>query len=242
MFLRAKNRERVEMKRAILFFEDLRLGPSQISKFREFIGNLFKDYDVINYDASGERSGRYPLIQFKLINREPAVPAIITLTDKAVNLFSVIFMNLNKIVIDEIQISVHEKNLQIEEVGFGWSTDTYVYQFMSPWIGMDQKDCQTCRRTKSVAEKDRMLKKYLLRDVLFMSEYVGYRPEPVGDRYWGTDQKIGPELRLKEETVHLKGEVLTGFTGIFKTNFIIPDYLGIGKSVLQGFGTVKRII
>ncbi len=35
---------------------------------------------------------------------------------------------------------------------------------------------------------------------------------------------------------------MIGFTGTFTftTNFLIPDYLGIGKSVSRGFGTVKK--
>ena len=31
---------------------------------------------------------------------------------------------------------------------------------------------------------------------------------------------------------------MLGFSGYFSTNAIIPSYLGIGKSVSRGFGTV----
>jgi hypothetical protein len=31
------------------------------------------------------------------------------------------------------------------------------------------------------------------------------------------------------------------FLGKFVTNLTIPDYLGIGLSVSQGYGTIKRI-
>jgi len=234
--LRLKSRERLEMKKATLFFDDLKLGPSQIHKFREFIENFFKDYGVVsNYDfATEEPIYRYPLIQFKLVKRKPAVPAIITITDKAVNLFSVIFMNLNKIVIDEIQISVYEKNLQIEDVVFGCSTETYAYEFISPWIGLDQKNYEIYAGTETAAQKSQILKKALIADILSMSKYLGYWPEE--------GRKINLDIRLKEKTVHLKTKTMTGFTGVFKTDFIIPDYLGIGGSVLQGFGTVRRII
>jgi len=34
---------------------------------------------------------------------------------------------------------------------------------------------------------------------------------------------------------------MLGFLGEFEVNFDIPDYLGIGKSVSRGFGTVKKI-
>ncbi|MCD6274298.1 MAG: hypothetical protein J7K30_16025 [Deltaproteobacteria bacterium] len=48
--------------------------------------------------------------------------------------------------------------------------------------------------------------------------------------------------KLKEVKVNLKGKNMTAFTGIFKTNFCLPDYLGIGKSVSRGFGGVRRVI
>jgi len=48
--------------------------------------------------------------------------------------------------------------------------------------------------------------------------------------------------KLKEIKVNLKGKSMTAFTGIFKTNFYLPDYLGIGKSVSRGFESIRRII
>jgi len=50
------------------------------------------------------------------------------------------------------------------------------------------------------------------------------------------------EHKLKEIKVNLKGKSMTAFTGIFKTNFYLPDYLGIGKSVSRRFGVVRRVI
>jgi hypothetical protein len=36
--------------------------------------------------------------------------------------------------------------------------------------------------------------------------------------------------KFKEVKVNLKDKSMTGFKGIFNTNFLLPDYLGIGKS------------
>jgi hypothetical protein len=43
---------------------------------------------------------------------------------------------------------------------------------------------------------------------------------------------------------------MVGFKGAFAVNFELPDYIGLGKSVLsgvegsvsRGFGTIKRIV
>jgi hypothetical protein len=47
--------------------------------------------------------------------------------------------------------------------------------------------------------------------------------------------------RLRRRKCELKGTSFIGFLGEFMVNFAIPDYMGLGKSVSRGFGTVKRV-
>ncbi|MCY6354835.1 CRISPR-associated endonuclease Cas6 [Clostridium sp. ZS2-4] len=55
------------------------------------------------------------------------------------------------------------------------------------------------------------------------------------------DDKIYVWLNVKEIDIKLKGIGMKGFVGSFKTNFKIPNYLGIEKSVSRGFGAVKSM-
>jgi len=127
------------MKKATLSFSNVNLGASHIHKFRGFIGNLFKNHDLIhNHDLkTGKPIYRYPLIQFKLIDRTPATIAI---TDRAVSIFAEIIMKLDKIIIEDTVIPVFEKDLKIEEVEFGYSDEMFMYEFASPWIGLNQEN------------------------------------------------------------------------------------------------------
>lgn len=221
------------IKKAVLLMGNIHLNPYQIHKFRGFIGNLFSKYDVIhNHDPeSGKPIYRYPLIQFKRID---SCPCIVAVTDAAVHLFSEIFMKLDNILIDEVPIPVYEKNLKVEEVAFGFSKDVFVYEFISPWIGLNQRNYREYIRTRDDKRKRDILKKALTGNLLSMSKYLGH--------WLAKDQKIETEILLEENTVNLKGNPLLGFRGIFKVNFLIPDDLGIGKSVSRGFGTVRRFI
>src|SRR6056297_3618832 len=99
------------MKTAILYFNDIRLNPSQIHKFRGYVGNVFAEHDLIhNHDTkTGRHIYRYPLIQFKIINK---VPCIIALTEKAIQVFTEIFMGLDEINIDGEKIPVNEKDFK----------------------------------------------------------------------------------------------------------------------------------
>ncbi len=218
------------MKKSTLLLNNINLKPSQIHKFRGFVGNAFKAHDLIhNHDEKGKPIYRYPLIQFKLIDK---MPAIIAITDRAVSIFAEIFMKLDKIIIEGTLIPVFEKDLKLEEVEFGYSDEIFMYEFVSPWIGLNQKNFKRYNNAGS-DEKNQILTKVMTGNILSMSKYL--------DCWLSKDQKIKIDIKLKEIKVNLKGKSMTGFSGIFKTNFLIPDYLGIGKSVSRGFGAVKKI-
>lgn len=221
------------MKKSTILFKDIQLKPSQIHKFRGFIGNLFRDYDLLhNHDpVTGKLIYRYPLIQFKLIN---SIPAIIAVTDKAVELFSLLFLKLNEVVIEDLKIPVFEKDLHIENVDFGYTNETFMYELVSPWIALNQKNFRKYAEAGSEYEKARILKQTLIGNILSMSKYL--------DCWLEKDQEIHAEIQTVERDVNLKGKSMIGFTGMFKMNFMIPDCLGIGKSVSRGFGTVRRVI
>ena len=195
------------------------------------MGNEFKEHDLIhNHDEKGNPIYRYPLIQFKLIEK---TPAIIAITDKAVKIFAEIFMKLDRIVIEDTVIPVFEKDLKVEEVEFGYSDEIFMYEFASPWIGLNQKNFKKYNDAGN-DEKNEILKKIMTGNILSMAKYLDCR--------LSQDQKIKIGHKLKEIKVNLKDKSMTAFTGIFKTNFYLPDYLGIGKSVSRGFGTVKVMI
>ena len=220
------------MKKSTLLINNVRLRPGQIHKFRGFVGNLFKEHDLIhNHDLStGKAIYRYPLIQFKLVDN---TPAIISITDRAVAVFGDIFMKLDKIVIDGFEIPVFEKDMKIEDVEFGFADETFMYEFVSPWIGLNQTNFEKYNRATGESE-NQLLKQIMTGNILSMSKSLDY--------WLAGDQKIKVALQLKERPVNLKGKGMIGFTGIFKTNFVLPDHLGIGKSVSRGFGTVRRVI
>lgn len=221
------------MKKATLMFGSVPLKPNQIHKFRGFVGNLFTEHDIVhNHNTeTGRNIYRYPLIQFKLISD---VPAIVAITDRAVNLFGEIFMTLDRVEIDGLTIPIHEKDLKIEDVPFGFSDETFVYDLASPWLGLNQKNYETYQKSATEESRKDLLKRTLTGNILSMSKSLDYRLNP-GDI-------LKTDLRVKERTVTLKGQKMLGFTGTFKTNFLIPDYLGLGKSVSRGFGMVRRIL
>ncbi|MDA3790881.1 MAG: CRISPR-associated endonuclease Cas6 [Desulfobacula sp.] len=221
------------MKKATLYFNNIKLNPSQIHKLRGYVGNVFSEHDLIhNHDRqTGKSIYRYPLIQFKIIDN---IPCIIALTQKAVEVFTEIFMALDEIIIDGRKISINEKDLKIETVDFGFSQETFMYEFITPWIGLNQKNFATFINLTNLKEKNDLLKRILIGNILSMSKSL--------DLQLDQDQKINVDLQFQQTKVTLKGQQMIGFKGMFKTNFMVPDHMGLGKSVSRGFGSVKKIL
>ena len=107
-----------------------------------------------------------------------------------------------------------------------------MYEFASPWIGLNQKNFKKYDEAGR-EEKNRILKRAMTGNILSVAKHL--------DCWLSEDQKIKIDIKLKEIKVNLKSKSMTAFNGIFKTNFLIPDYLGIGKSVSRGFGAVRKI-
>jgi len=60
--------------------------------------------------------------------------------------------------------------------------------------------------------------------------------------YWISDpDKIQVQSQLQTKTIKFKGKTMLAFIGEFQMNFHFPDFLGLGKQVARGFGTVKQL-
>ena len=221
------------MKKATLYFNNIKLNHSQIHKFRGYVGNVFSEFDLIhNHDpATGKHIYRYPLIQFKIIDD---TPCIVALTEKAVQIFTEIFMNMDEMIIGEKRIPVYEKDLKIETVEFGFSDETFVYRFLSPWMALNQKNHNLYHHTETEAERKDLLTTIMTGNILSMSKGLGV--------HLHIDQRIRVDHDLSPVKAFLKGKQMLGFIGIFKCNFQLSDCTGIGKSVSRGFGTMKQIL
>ena len=96
---------------------------------------------------------------------------------------------------------------------------------------MNRENYEKYREIKDWKEKKGFLNGILVGNILSMCKSLDYV----------VTSKLYVHSRLDDEQVEYKGVPLIGFTGEFRVNFVIPDYMGLGKSVSRGFGTVKRV-
>jgi hypothetical protein len=153
----------------------------------------------------------------------------LALGDSSKKLLDVVY-DLGTIDIGKKEISTNEKAFFVERKEYGICKDLIEYKFLSPWMALNQSNYKGYMESDQES-KNNVLKKILIGNILSMSKKMDYRVE----------EELKVYLKLNPITVNFKNNEMVAFTGEFLINFIIPDFLGIGKSVARGFGTVERV-
>ena len=225
---------KVEVLKIVFLSTNLR--KTEIPKFRGFLAKKYPNYDLIhNHLENGKLRYSYPQIQFKTINGHPAIIGI----KEGIAVLKQVFMESNNIKIGNKEETIYEKSISLKEEEFGIADKYIDYQFLSPWMALNQENYEKYRKLQNISnieneykQIDNLLKNILIGNIISISKALNYTVE----------KQIISDLLLKEVSVKLKSTVMTAFSGVFKTNFFLPNYLGLGKSVSRGFGMVKRIV
>lgn len=209
-----------------LELENIKLQPRDSEKIRGYLSNKYKDLDILHNHKDDKFIYRYPKVQYKVLNNNPIIIGI----NDGVDIVSSIGINDDKFIIGDKLINTYEKRIYKKSENYGINEDYIEYKFVSPWVALNQKNISDYKKSNQM-EKEEILRKVLIGNIISMSKGLNYTIE----------DKVQCWLNLKEKEVNIKGIKHTCFLGDFKVNFNIPNYLGIGKNVSKGFGTIKRV-
>ena len=218
----------MKVKTIALTFKCEKFVRADAKKLRGYFASRFGEFDLVHHHINDKFFYRFPLIQYKILNRAPLVLGI----NEGADLLQRIHEGIYHLRIGQKDYEIIEKTISLKTDDFGISGNVSTYLFSYPWLALNEKNYDKYLRLGSQAKKKKLLEKILVGNILSMSKGLGYTvPAPV-------EAKI---INIKEVETSLKGNPMLGFLGTFSVNFEIPDYWGIGKSVSRGFGTVKRI-
>jgi hypothetical protein len=207
-------------------------------KIRGYIGRLWEEYDLFHNHAGGGRfQYRYPLVQYKVLH---GIPHIIGLGEGA-PLLAKIFLELKTLRIDDQVYENLHQELSHHEAEFGDAGEAVTYQFVTPWLALNQQNYQKFRsfgldldKREAVQHEMQldMLQSILVNNVIAVAKALRYTVE----------QRHRPTVCVETCEVKFKGQPMLAFKGIFQMNFHLPDFIGLGKSPARGFGTVKKLV
>jgi len=127
--------------------------------------------------------------------------------------------------------TVATRDGEIRDGEFGITGTMYEYEFLTQWLALNQQHAKKFYDLKGKPARDAFLQNILTAHLTTRAKSLDYLPDdPI---------TCLPHVRFIRERIDRENVIV--FLGKFRTNLCIPDYLGIGQSVSQGYGTIRRI-
>jgi hypothetical protein len=114
---------------------------------------------------------------------------------------------------------------------FGVADASITYEFLTPWLALNQQHAKKFYDLNGKLQRDAFMQKLLAAHLHTLAKSLDY----------GITIPVSCEAKVRFRRDRIGRENVMVFLGKFVTNLTIPDYLGIGLSVSQGYGTIKRI-
>ena len=166
----------------------------------------------------------YPRVQVKILNEQIYIIGIHEGVDPVLSVAEKFEM------FDFGNITFEVQDCDIENVAqqFIPSSKLVRYRFITPWVALNHMTGGKYRFLTN-QEKPSYLNRLLGQNIIFLANEVGINledniytkvkvsslfPRPVDENKWGA------------------------FMGEFKTNFVLPNYIGVGNGITRGFGTI----
>lgn len=213
----------------LIQFPEIKLPTSAAHQLRGFFGNLFKEKSTLlhNHYEDGTVMHRYPLVQYKVVD---AVPTLVGINEGA-QLLVELFLSIKHLSIAGTDYPVLHKNIATKnEILAVVPDELYDYHFKTLWMALNQKAYPEYMALKDEKDKKKFLDKVLVNNLLSFCKGVGYRVE----------HQIMAKAKLIEKTTNFKDNQMLGFSGSFVCNVDMPAFVGVGKSVARGFGTIQK--
>jgi hypothetical protein len=166
----------------------------------------------------------YPRVQIKILNEQVYMIGIHEGVDPIVELAD----RLDILDFGNITFQVFDTDVNIKDDQFRAVDRLVRYRLLTPWVALNQTTGSRYRFLNNM-ERIAFLNRLLGQNIVFLAREMGIKlqnkvftkvnltsmfPKPVDERNWGA------------------------FSGEFRTNFLLPNYLGIGNGITRGYGAV----
>ena len=208
---------------ALVTDKPVRKTPYQVK------GSIMKNYPkseiVPMLNGSYRKKYLYPRVQVKILNEKiyflgiaEGVSAVRSLID---NFKSLDFGN----------ITFKIKDIIIDENGLFEQTDHInKYKFITPWVALNRTNIKKFSKT-STSQKRKFLCELLTRNLVFLTSEFKI----------DVDEKILTDIELEDKSLSSFNDNRdVGFEGSFLTNFLLPDFIGLGNGITRGYGSIKH--
>jgi hypothetical protein len=202
--------------------------PAQfsLSELRLYLAAKLGEYTTLHKEQSSGFVYRYPVVQCKQIRNVIVALGI----SQGADFLAGLTTGLEEISTGSSACTIPERDTAIrcEEFGIGIP---HTYEFLTPYLALNQQNAKKFYTLQGKPDRDAFMNRILIGDLEKLAKSLDYTmPGP-----------IICEATIRFRIDRIDRENIIVFLGRFRTNLIIPDYFGIGRSTSQGFGTIRRI-
>lgn len=206
------------------------LYPDEIEYFRGAVIHAMEGANVLfhNHLDGNKLRYAYPLIQYKRIHRKAAVVCVGEGTEAIGEFFASCHFDVS---FGERSVTLEVEGVQAHQTLVQVWQDMFTYQIRK-WLPLNQENYAKYMALESLAEKYAMLEKLLTGNILSFAKGLAIHFE----------KQVECKITAMDEPriVTYKGVKMMAFDAEFKSNVSIPNYVGLGKGVSLGFGTVVK--
>lgn len=211
-------------------FPEIRLAVRDAHKLRGYFGRVFEQHSSLlhNHLEDGRTRYAYPLVQYKVLEGSPR---LIGLGEGAQALLD-LFLQIQEIEVGEQRFSVRNKRVEASSFEPALSPLWQTYRFETLWMALNQENYRLYGQYPPAQRLDQ-LEGIACRNIQAFYKACGVFLPP--------EQRIRVRLEVMPRSTRFKNQPMTAFSGQLHTNALLPDYIGLGKSVARGFGTLRRL-
>ena len=218
----------MEIKHFVAIF-DFEMERRQIPGFRGAVIKKVGEENVLFHNHLGEQFFYgYPLIQYKTIRRNPAMVCVNRGTEEIIKFFEQVNWDLT---IYGERIETEIRHISFDYFQCGLSPVLLRYKIWN-WFALKEANFRKFAALNGEAEKTAFLQRIMIGNILSFAKGIEWN---IG----GQIEVEIPELP-KSHFFSFKKYQMMGFTLDFMSNIILPDFVGLGKSVSRGFGMIRR--
>ncbi|MDD1683216.1 MAG: hypothetical protein LUO98_05190 [Methanoregula sp.] len=196
-------------------------------EFRSFLNKKLAEYSGLHRTDAAGFLHRYPVIQCKQVKGDLMVTGISQGADCLYQLSH----DESELGAGESTCRITARDTAIRAETFGVTEVNTPYKFLTPWLALNQQNAKKFYDLQGKPPRDAFMQKLLTAQLNTLARSLDY----------DTTVPITCQARVQFRRERIRQENVMVFLGKFQTNLIIPDFLGIGQSVSQGYGTLKRI-
>jgi len=169
---------------------------------------------------------RYPLIQYKVLHERPTLLCIEIGTEEIHRFFQNREWNIH---ISGRELPMKIARLDMKQYTLQAWDRRFAYRIRN-WVALTPPAYQEYQKLEALQEKLIYLEKKLIGNILSFAKGVD----------WYVERPIDLKITHYNEPrwVKLKNQKMLGFNLDFVSNVFLPGFIGLGKSVSLGFGTL----